>query len=43
MRVGTVNDGISVHAISSSHVVLVGLDCTETADCAPGVFSRLWR
>jgi phosphatidylserine/phosphatidylglycerophosphate/cardiolipin synthase-like enzyme len=31
MRVGALNDGISVHAIAGSYVVLLGLDCTEAA------------
>jgi phosphatidylserine/phosphatidylglycerophosphate/cardiolipin synthase-like enzyme len=31
MRVGATNDGISVHAIAGSYVVLLGLDCTEEA------------
>jgi phosphatidylserine/phosphatidylglycerophosphate/cardiolipin synthase-like enzyme len=31
MRAGAVNDGISVHAIAGSYVVLLGLDCAEAA------------
>jgi uncharacterized protein YegP (UPF0339 family)/phosphatidylserine/phosphatidylglycerophosphate/cardiolipin synthase-like enzyme len=31
MRVGAAHDGISVHAIAGSYVVLFGLDCTEAA------------
>jgi phosphatidylserine/phosphatidylglycerophosphate/cardiolipin synthase-like enzyme len=31
MRVGAKNDGISVHAIAGSYVVVLGLDCTKQA------------
>jgi phosphatidylserine/phosphatidylglycerophosphate/cardiolipin synthase-like enzyme len=31
MRKGAANDGISVHAIAGSYVILLGLDCTEAA------------